>query len=156
MLRIPVVGLQRPTRSERVCYPTRTPPRPEQVIDLPDEDGLSGAEMVLLIEALDDLIPFREETAYVESLEVRERWTQYCELRRRLKDAVHMSFYSTANGWLDDELRRERVALTDALHTRLAALIRDPNANRRSVRHGFVAAVQELRERRQSTPRPLS
>ena len=72
------------------------------------------------------------------------------------KESVRMSFYDSASGWLDTELRRERIALTDAIHTRLAALLRDPSANRRSVRHGFVAAIQELREKRQSTPRPLS
>jgi len=57
---------------------------------------------------------------------------------------------------LEAELRRERIALTDALHTRLAALLRDPAANRRSVRNGFVAAIQELREKRHAPPRPLS
>jgi hypothetical protein len=67
-----------------------------------------------------------------------------------------MSFYDSARGWLDAELRQERIALTDALHTRLAALLRDPAANRRSVRHGFVVAIQELREKRQLPPRPLS
>jgi len=53
-----------------------------------------------------------------------------------------MSFYDTAGHWLDDELRRERMALTDALHTRLASLLRDPAATRRSIRHGFVVAIQ--------------
>lgn len=67
-----------------------------------------------------------------------------------------MSFYDTAGHWLDDELRRERMALTDALHTRLASLLRDPAATRRSIRHGFVVAIQELREKRHSRPKPLS
>jgi hypothetical protein len=67
-----------------------------------------------------------------------------------------MSFYDAANGWLEAELRNERIALTDVLHTRLAALLRDPAATRKSIRHGFVAAVQELREKRHSPPRPLS
>ena len=126
------------------------------MITLPDENGLSGEEIVLLIEALDALIPYSEESQRVMSDEERRRWTSHWQLRRRLKEAIHMSFYDTASGWLDAELRRERIALTDALHTRLAALLRDPNAGRRSVRHGFVAAIQELREKRQSTPRPLS
>jgi hypothetical protein len=90
------------------------------------------------------------------SREERDRLLSYSGLRRRLKDAVHMSFYSRANGWLNDELSRERIALTDKLHSRLVALLRDPKANRRSVREGFVTAMQELREARQSTPRPLS
>jgi hypothetical protein len=121
-----------------------------------DEDGLSGAEIVLLIEALDALIPFGEDTAHTVPWEERERWASYSALRHRLKEAVRMSFYDSARGWLDAELRQERVALTDALHTRLAALLRDPAANRRSVRHGFAVAIQELREKRQSPPRPLS
>ena len=121
-----------------------------------EDDGFSGSEVVLLIEALDALIPFGEDTAYTVSPEERQRWARYNALRHRLKESVHMSFYDKAHGWLDSELRRERIALTDALHTRLAALLRDPNANRRSVRHGFAAAIQELRERRQSPPRPLS
>jgi len=53
-------------------------------------------------------------------------------------------------------LSRERIALSDQLHSTLAELLRDPQANRRSVRQSFVAAMQELREARQSTPRPLS
>ena len=35
------------------------------------------------------------------------------EQRAKLKQAVHMSFYEGASGWLDRELARERVALTD-------------------------------------------
>jgi hypothetical protein len=35
-----------------------------------------------------------------------------------LKQAVNMSFYDTARGWLDAELRRERTAITDKLHSR--------------------------------------
>jgi hypothetical protein len=48
------------------------------------------------------------------------------------------------------------MALTDKLHSRLAELLREPGASRRTVREGFVKAVQELREVRQSKPRPLS
>ena len=121
-----------------------------------EQDTLSGEEVVLLIEAPDALLPQREENQRLMTDEEREQWAPYCLLRRRLKAAVRMSFYDTAYGWLDRELHRERIALTDALHTSLAALLRDPAANRRSVRHGFVAAIQELREKRHSTPRPLS
>jgi hypothetical protein len=67
-----------------------------------------------------------------------------------------MGFFESANGWLDRELRAERVALTDNLHSRLAEMLRDPKASRRTIREGFVAAIRELREERQSTPRPLS
>jgi hypothetical protein len=123
---------------------------------LSSHEALAGAEIVMLIEALDALIPFQQATAYGEALEVRERWAAHCELRSRLKTAIHMSFYDGASRWLENELRRERIALTDKLHTRLAELLRDPKATRRNVREGFVAAVQELREVRQSTPRPLS
>jgi hypothetical protein len=87
---------------------------------------------------------------------VRFVWMPYTRLRRRLKDAVRMSFYDRARGWLDSELRRERIALTDKLHSRLAELMRDPKATRRTVKEGFVAAIRELREERQSPPRPLS
>ena len=48
------------------------------------------------------------------------------------------------------------IVLTDKLHTRLAASLNDLKATRRTVREGFVAAIRELREVRQSTPRPLS
>jgi hypothetical protein len=120
------------------------------------DDEFSGADVVMLIEALDALLPQREENQRLLSDAERDRWAPYWQLRRRLKSAVRMSFYDAASGWLDAELSRERVALSDALHTRLASLLRDPAASRKSIRHGFVAAIQELREKRQSTPRPLS
>jgi hypothetical protein len=78
-----------------------------------ERDDLSGDEIVLHIEALDALIPFREDTAYTTSAEERARWAPYSGLRRRLKEAVRMSFYDTSRGWLDTELQRERTALTD-------------------------------------------
>ncbi len=121
-----------------------------------DHGSISGAELVLLIEALDSFIGSPEDAMHARSREDRDRLLPYSQLRRRLKDAVHMSFYSRADGWLDDELSRERIALTDKLHSRLVAFLLDPKANRRSVKEGFVTAVQELREVRQSTPRPLS
>jgi hypothetical protein len=120
------------------------------------EDEFSGADVVMLVEALDALLPQREENQRLLSDAERERWAPYWQLRRRLKAAVRMSFYDTARGWLGGELRRQRIALTDALHTRVAALLRDPAATRRSIRHGFVVAVQELREKRHLPPRPLS
>ncbi len=67
-----------------------------------------------------------------------------------------MSFYDQAKGWLDGELRREREAVTDLLFSKLAELMSDPKATRRSVRAGFVEVVREVREARQSRPRPLS
>jgi hypothetical protein len=76
----------------------------------------------------------------------------YSRARNRLREAV--SFYDSARGWLDAELRRERIDLTDKLHTRLAELMKDPKAIRRTVREGSVATIKELREERQSTPRP--
>ena len=50
---------------------------------------------------------------------MRERWAVYCELRSRLKTAIHMSFYDGASRWLENELGRERIALTDNLHSRV-------------------------------------
>ena len=47
------------------------------------------------------------------SPEERTRWEPYRELRSKLKQAVHMSFYEGASGQLERELARERVALTD-------------------------------------------
>jgi hypothetical protein len=67
-----------------------------------------------------------------------------------------MSFFDRAKDWLDAELRREREATTDRLFTRLAQLMGEPNATRRSVREGFVATVREIKESRQSPARPLS
>ena len=90
------------------------------------------------------------------SPEERARWEPYRELRSKLKQAVHMSFYEGASGRLERELARERVALTDNLHSRFAELLRDSKATRRSVQQGFVAAIRELRESRQSRPGPLS
>jgi hypothetical protein len=121
-----------------------------------NHDSISGAEIVLMIEALDSFIGSPEDAMHARSREDRDRLLPYSQLRRRFKDAVHMSFYSRAHGWLEDELSRERIALSDKLHSRLAELLRDPQANRRGVREGFVAAFRELREVRQSTPRPLS
>lgn len=111
---------------------------------------------MLLIDALDVYIGSPEDAVHGRSQEARDRLMPYNQLRRRLKEAIHMSFYSRANNWLEDELSRERIAFSDKLHSKLAELLRDPRANRRSVREGFVAAMQELREVRQSTPRPLS
>ena len=119
-------------------------------------DGLSGPEIVLLIEALDALIPFREDTAHGYSDQERERWLPYSLLRGRLKDQIHMSFYDAARGWLDAELARERLALSDKLFSSLCELMRVPGATPRSVRDGYTATMRELREVRQSTPRPLS
>jgi hypothetical protein len=123
---------------------------------LPENDALLGDEIVLLFEALDKLIPLPEDTAHAEKAEVRFVWMPYTGLRRRLKEAVRMSFYDRARGWLDAELRRERIALTDKLHSRFSQLLKDPKATRRTVREGFVVAIRELREERQSPPRPLS
>jgi hypothetical protein len=123
-----------------------------------DNGDLDGAEIVMIIEALDALIPFAEDSGCWRqaSDEERQRWAPYRELRARLKDAIHMSFYDRAETWLVSELRAERIALTDKLHSRLAELLREPGASRRTVRAGFVKAVQDLRETRQSKPRPLT
>ena len=83
-------------------------------------------------------------------------WAPYRELRNRLKQVVHMSFYDGAAHWLESELREERIAITDKLFSRLCELLRDPKANRRSVREGYSASSRELCEARQSKPRPLS
>ena len=125
---------------------------------MPTDDELDGSEIVMIIEALDALLPFAEDTRLWSQLspEERERWIPYRVLRGRLKEAVHMSFYDRARSWLDRELREERFALTDKLHSRLLELLREPGASRRTVREGFIRAIQELRETRQSKPRPLS
>jgi hypothetical protein len=47
-----------------------------------------------------------------------------------------MSFYDAPRGWLEAELGRERTALADKLHSRLAELLRAEGATRRSVREG--------------------
>jgi len=67
-----------------------------------------------------------------------------------------MSYFDNAHGWLESELARERIALKDKLHSRLADALRDPKATRRTVREAFVAAIRELREERQSAPNPQS
>jgi hypothetical protein len=121
-----------------------------------DTAALTGAEVLLLIEALDALIPFKEEYAHHRTAAERERWLPHSMLRARLKKGLHMSFYDTASGWLEAELARERISLSDKLFTRLCELIEAPGASRRSVREGYAAAMRELREVRQSTPRPLS
>jgi hypothetical protein len=77
-------------------------------------------------------------------------------LRSRLKRALRMSSYDSASGWLEAELARERLRLSDRLIARLCELLIAPGANRRSVREGYAAAIRELREERQSTPRPFS
>jgi hypothetical protein len=123
------------------------------------DDQLSAKEILMLIEGLDALIPVQEgrSTTWLHaSPEEHERWDPYRSLRAKLKRVVHVSFYDNARGWLDMELARERIALTDKLHTRLAQMLRDPKATRTTVKDGFVAAIRELREERQSTPRPLS
>ena len=120
------------------------------------DSRLSAPDIIMLVEGLDALIPFREGMGARLSDEELERWEPYRNLRVRLKQAAHMSFYDDARGWLEAELRQERIALTDKLHSRLAACLEEPKATRRTVHEGFVAAIRELREARQSTPRPLS
>jgi hypothetical protein len=121
-----------------------------------DAQDLTGPEIVLLIEVLDAIIPFRDDARHVATEVERHRWQAHHLLRSKLKAAVHMSFYDRASGWLEAELARERQALTDKLASRLAELMREPGATRRSVREGFLAFARELRQSRQSTPRPLS
>jgi hypothetical protein len=120
-------------------------------------DGqLSGADVVILIEVPDAVIPFKENTGHLASENDRFTWHAHDALRSRLKRAVGMSFYDGAKGWLDAELKREREATTDKLFSRLAELMREPKATRRTVRDGFVQTVREIKETRQSTRRPLS
>jgi hypothetical protein len=123
-----------------------------------DDDHLETEEILLLIESLDALIPGREgSTTWLHASEEDQvRWGPYRRLRGKLKKAIHMSYFDSAYGWLDAELRQERIALTDRLHTRLAEMLKDPKATRRTIREGFVASIRELRESRQSPPRPLS
>jgi hypothetical protein len=123
-----------------------------------NEEGLSAPEIVMLVEGLDALIRAGEGNDYWlrASEEERERWMPYRRLRARLKQAVHMSFYDNATRWLDSELYRERLELTQNLLGRLTNLLRDEKATRRSIREGFIAAMSELREVRQSKPKPLA
>ena len=115
-------------------------------------------EIVMLIEGLDALIKAGEGNDYWlrATGEERERWMPYRQLRARLKEQIHMSFYDNAARWLDSELYRERLELTQNLLGRLNGLLRDERATRRSIREGFIAAINELRETRQSKPKPLS
>ena len=72
----------------------------------------------MLIEALDALILGREGAgawAHASSEDL-ERWAPYRELHSRLKQVDHMSFFDDASGWLDAELRQERIAITERLN----------------------------------------
>ena len=135
--------------------PCPVPPWVRSIL-APESDRLSGPEIVLLIEALDAMIPFTEETRYLSSKVDRHTWRDQDALRQKLKQAVGMSFYDHAKGWLDGELRREREAVTERLFSRLSELMHEPGATRRTVREGFVAMVREVKETRQSNIRPLS
>jgi hypothetical protein len=50
---------------------------------LSENDALSGDEIVLLIEALDKLIPFPEDTAHAEKAELRFVWMSVSSISRR-------------------------------------------------------------------------
>ena len=117
------------------------------------------APEIVMVEALDALLPSQEGrgswTQYMNGSELAH-WAPYRQLRNRLKQVVHMSFYDGGAHWLESELREERIAITDKLFSRLCELLRDPKGNRRSVREGYSATSRELREARQSRPRPLS
>jgi hypothetical protein len=117
---------------------------------------LDGREIVLLIEALDHFIGRPEGVGPWDDVSEEElvRLGPYRMLRSRLKRVVRMSFYDTARTWLDDELRQERIAITDRLLSILAGLLKDPAMNRRTIREAFVATSRELREKRQSRQRP--
>jgi hypothetical protein len=110
----------------------------------------------MLIQALDALIPFTEDTRYRASEVDRHLWQEHNDLRRKLKASVGMSFFDRAKGWLDEELRRERNATAEHLFSTLGALLRQPGATRRTVKEGFGTAVREIYEARQSRPQPLS
>ena len=121
-----------------------------------EDTTLSGPEIVLLIEALDAVIPFPENLRHTATEVDRYVWQEHHNLRRKLKASVGMSFYDRSKGWLDEELRRERNATAEHLFTALGELLRQPGATRRSVKAGFGAAVKQIYEARQSRPKPLS
>jgi hypothetical protein len=62
----------------------------------------------MLIEGLDALIPGQEgnQSWLHASREEHERWDPYGMLRARLKEAVHMSFFDNARGWLEADCVR--------------------------------------------------
>ena len=120
---------------------------------------LTGPEIVMLVEALDALLPSQEgRGAWSEHMNGSElaHWAPYRQLRSRLKRVVHLSFYDGAAHWLESELREERFAITDKLFSRVCELLGDTKTNRRTVREAYSATSRELREARQSKPRPLS
>ena len=122
-----------------------------------EAEGLSGPEIVMLIEGMDALTKAGEGNDYWRraSQADRERWMPHRQLRAKLKGQVHMSFYDYAARWLDSELYRERLELTQNLLGRLNGLLRDERQHGVALEKA-IAAINELRETHQSKPKPLS
>ncbi len=102
---------------------------------------LSGPEIVLLLEALDSLIPGVEGTGlWISATEdERQRWEPYRILRRKLQVAVGMAYHASARGWLKENLRLERDATLQLLHSRLWKLLAQPTMTRSALRAGIVS-----------------
>ena len=115
-------------------------------------DDLTGDEILLLVEALDAFMPPRgtESPAWGQSppwtAEQKARYEPFATLRYRLAHAAGMGFYDKGRTFLDTALEHERVALTEALHSRLVKLLTHDGLTRRQLREGMIAAFRELRD----------
>ncbi len=109
---------------------------------------LAGPEIVLLLEALDSLIPGVEGTGLWMSVTEaeRQRWEPYRILRRRLQEAVGMAYHANARGWLAEKMRLQRDATLRLLHGRLWELLAEPKMTRSALKAGMVSYMRELKD----------
>lgn len=122
--------------------------------EITDNASLSGADLLLLVEALDAFIPpqgsgsiaWGSSPPWTE--EQRQRFEPFALLRYRLAEAVGMGFFDTGRTFLDNALREERQALIQAVRVRLSALLEQEGLTRRQLRDGMIPAYRELVEHR--------
>src|SRR5262245_44150263 len=109
-------------------------------------DDLTGEEIVMLIEALDAMLGPEDAGLPGRAQELPVDLQPFWGLRRRLKEAVRVSFYDTGRGWLAAELSREREATGEKLLNKLYELLADPKATRKSIKLDFGRYSREMRD----------
>jgi hypothetical protein len=104
--------------------------------------GLTGDDVVLIIEALDAFIAAGRNPAAHE----RQDYYDFKVLRSKLADGVGMNDNDSARYWLQSVLRIERDGFTAALTAKMFELLEDQGLTRRSLRENLVRAMQDCRD----------
>ena len=116
---------------------------------MPEEQRLSPEEIVMLIEALDELIPFSHHGSAWSGVDDPARWQPYRDLRARLKSAVGMGFHERGRSWLDHHLYKEREATLQNMLKVLFPALADPAMDRPKLKTLISEAFRKLKWERQ-------